>query len=213
MALSLSRPLVPALLAAGLATLPAMASAQSVALSFGAALTSNYVDDGVSLSNNNPALQAYIEGEFSGFYLGLFATTVRDGTDDYEVDIHAGYRADVNEVLSFDVGVARYMLNNSGGSNEITAALGIAATPQLGFELFAGHDPQARNTRTRLTGAWDFGNGLSVSASVGANQANANTFWNFGATYALSETFSVDLRYHDTSTTGPLAVLTLSLDF
>ncbi|MCC6006380.1 MAG: hypothetical protein JJU40_01735 [Rhodobacteraceae bacterium] len=200
-------------LAAGLAAAPALASAQGVALSFGAALTSSYVADGVTLSNNNPALQAYAEGAVNGFYAGIWASTVRDGTDDYEVDLYAGYRNEINDVLSYDVGVVRYLLNNSGGANEVLFTLGIAAAPRLGLEVFAGYDPGARNTRTRLTASWNFNDNLSLSASVGANQANANTFWNVGASYALTGNFSVDLRHHDTSTTGPLTVLTLSMDF
>lgn len=205
--------IAPLLASASLALAPFAASAQGVSLSFGAALTSNYVSDGVSLSNNNPAFQPYVEADLGGFYLGIWASTVRDGTDDYEIDLYAGYRTELPGGVSVDLGAARYFLNNSGASNEILLTVGVPVVPSVGLELFAGYDPGAGNARGSISASYAFNDNLGLSAAFGRNQANVNTFWNVGATYALSDNFSIDLRHHDTSNTGPLTVLTLSLDF
>jgi uncharacterized protein (TIGR02001 family) len=59
------------------------AGAQEFALNYGVAVTSNYISDGVTQSNDNPALQGYVEGSYGLFYGGVWASTV-DFADDPE---------------------------------------------------------------------------------------------------------------------------------
>jgi len=197
----------------GAALLPATAAAQSFTLSYGVALTSRYVSDGVSLSGNNAALQGYIDLEASGFYVNLWASTVNDGVDNTEVDLAVGYRNELPGGFSYDVGYVRYFLNNSGASGELLLTFGVPIGEKFALELFMGHDFGANNTRGRLTGSYAFDDRWTLSASYGYNQANANNFYDVGVSYSFTENFSADLRYHDTTNTPGLFVLTLAVDF
>ena len=47
------------------------AGAQEFALNYGVALTSNYIDNGTTQSDDKPALQGYNEGSYGLFYGGL----------------------------------------------------------------------------------------------------------------------------------------------
>jgi len=97
-------------------TLAAPALAEGLSFSAGIALTSNYMSRGVTQSMNRPALQFYGEFESSGFYGGVWGSTVDFGPadpDNMEIDLYAGYRFSVGEV-SVDVGYARYMYDSSG---------------------------------------------------------------------------------------------------
>ncbi|MFI3246183.1 MAG: TorF family putative porin [Ferrimonas sp.] len=105
------------------ALLACSANAASVELasglnaSFNAALVSNYIFRGVTLSNDKFAVQAGADLEHdSGVYAGVWASTYKDGSaDEVEVDWWAGYAFEINEHLALDVGVTRYYYADVGG--------------------------------------------------------------------------------------------------
>ena len=45
-------------------------------LSYGAAVTSNYIDKGTAQSDGKPAVQGYVEGAYGIFYGGVWSSTV-----------------------------------------------------------------------------------------------------------------------------------------
>jgi len=73
-------------------------------------LTSNYVTNGISQTDNNPALQGGLDYEHqSGFYVGAWASNVDLG---YEADVYVGYMKAVDN-LGFDVGYTSFNYTDS----------------------------------------------------------------------------------------------------
>lgn len=71
-------------------------------------LTSNYIWRGVSLSNDNAAIQGGLDYNWdAGFYVGTWVSNLFDGQ--YEIDVYGGYAFDVG-ATSFDLGVITYQL-------------------------------------------------------------------------------------------------------
>jgi uncharacterized protein (TIGR02001 family) len=59
------------------------------------ALSTNYVDRGISLSGNDPSISGGFEWFYRGFYLGVWAATIESvETENLEVDYYAGYAGD-----------------------------------------------------------------------------------------------------------------------
>jgi len=119
----------PALLlaAAGLAALPGHAIAQ-VEASGEAALVSDYRYRGVSLSGDRPALQASIEAESGGLYVGAFGSWAQGGQKSArtELDGMLGYRRALGQRLTVDAGLAWYHYPGAPDCDygEATLALG-----------------------------------------------------------------------------------------
>lgn len=114
------------LAAAGLVV--ALPAAAQVDLSGEAEIVSDYRYRGLSLSSGNPALQASVEAEVAGFYLGGFGSWVPHGggAAGLELDATAGYRVALDARLTLDSGVAYYHYPRARDCDyaEASAALG-----------------------------------------------------------------------------------------
>lgn len=203
-----------ALVAATTLALPATVAAQD--LSWGATLTSDYMSDGVTNSDNKPALQGYVELESGGFYGGIWASTVRfpDNRDRLEVDLYLGFRNTVG-ALSYDIGYTRYFYNRSGDCcGEFI--LGLEADMSQGLSLDARfkYDPDEDTLNSRFGGAVALNDQIEISGGFGRLQRSHN-YWDLGGTYALTDQVGVDLRYHDSNLAGEKsrAVLSVSFDY
>lgn len=78
-------------------------------------LTSNYLFNGITLTNHDPALQASLDwSDGSGWYAGLWASNVKfaQGTD-VEFDGSVGYWHQLTPDWLIDVGVAQYTYHGS----------------------------------------------------------------------------------------------------
>lgn len=115
-------------------------------------LASDYLFNGVSQTDEDPALQGSIDwaGE-SGWYAGTWASNVDfgDGTD-IEWDFYAGYWQDLGNDMSLDLGIAQYTYHGTGASSdgnyaEVYATFALKATELKGwyawdyFGTDAGH--------------------------------------------------------------------------
>ncbi|WP_201157903.1 TorF family putative porin [Rhodobaculum claviforme] len=206
------RPVAPTAAALALALLPLSANAQDVTLSFGAALSTDYLVSGQSQTGGRPAFQPYVEVGLGGFYAGVWASNVRLDRDRTEVDLYAGFRNSVG-ALSYDVGYARYFYNRSGNCcGEVLLSLGYAAPYGMTFLGDAAYDPSAEILTASAGAEYVFPAGWSVSAEVGRVEKSRN-FWNVGVGMALNEITSLDLRVHDTNISSALVVGTVSFDF
>lgn len=105
------RTLLPVILACGI--LPSVTFAQEVEFSFGALIASDYISDGESLSGDKPVLQGYVELQYGRVYVGVWASTLDDGTDTAEADITIGYRQSIGDV-DIDINYARTIYDKSG---------------------------------------------------------------------------------------------------
>jgi uncharacterized protein (TIGR02001 family) len=164
-------------------------------LSFGATLTTDYISRGASLSAGGAALQPYVEYGINGFYAGLWASNISSGADTLEVDAFVGYRWDAGGA-TIDLGYARYFYNVTGDQGGELYVLGDSHVGQFGVNggIYLTFPNTIAFADAHVGVTYEVAERLSVSATVGT--APAGTYANAGATFAVSENFSVDARYH-----------------
>lgn len=84
-------------------------------------LTSDYMFNGVSNTDNGPALQASLDySNANGFYAGTWATNVDfGGSDDTNIewDVYAGQYFQLNDKIGLDVGIAYYTYHGDSASD------------------------------------------------------------------------------------------------
>ncbi|GIU09054.1 TorF family putative porin [Shewanella morhuae] len=134
--------------AAGLLLIPAAANAQ---LSATIKATSDYTFNGVSQTDNGPALQGSLDYGFdSGWYVGSFASNVDFGGDDdtwLELDAYAGKVYQLSERLNLDIGLAYYTYHGDSFSDDYNY-------PELYSKL--GYDTSLGHSEAKLTYTWDY---------------------------------------------------------
>ena len=183
-------------------------------LSFNATLTTDYVFRGVSVSDENPAVQLGIDVDTaSGIYFGAWASTADIATQtrrrDTEVDYYLGYAHTIDNNWNVAVAFSRYTYPGSTGNinynyNEASIVAGYRDTFWLEFDytnsLF-GHDAAAQNVEVLMVQPW-----LSdYSVSLGLGYFDVSEFadsgywhWQAGASRSWGPV-TLDLRYFDTS--------------
>ena len=103
-----------ALSCAGLST--AANAATSITLS----ANNDYLFNGVSQTNKNPALQLGIDWQHaSGFYLGVWGSNVDIDGSDIEADASAGFSGQLNAALNYDIGLGQYTYHGNSNSHEL----------------------------------------------------------------------------------------------
>jgi uncharacterized protein (TIGR02001 family) len=194
---------------------PGAVAAQQLTFSGGASLKSEYVASGLKQSDG-PALQAYIEGEVSGFYFGAWMSNtdlaITGGRS--EIDLYFGYRNEVGK-FSYDIGYARYFYQNprSNCCGEVIVNLGYAVTDALSMGVRVAHDPAAKVTNTSLNAGYALTDKFALDATYGKINKGGRTYWSVGGSYAINDNFGIGLAYHDTSISQGLAVLSLDYSF
>ncbi|MGR3714012.1 MAG: TorF family putative porin [Shimia sp.] len=179
------------------------ASAQDWTWSYGADMTSNYIWAGQTQSDGGFAFQPWVTLENNGFYVTFWGSTVDYGAgdpDNWELDLYAGYYGDINENLSYDVGLARYAYDSSYYANsEVYGSLTYAFDNSIALTGYVAYDWENENTQYYVKAAYDINDKISVSARYGeAESADTDYFWDIGGSYAFNDTISMDLRYHGT---------------
>lgn len=84
-------------------------------------LTSNYIWRGVSLTNDEAAVQGGLDYTINkNFYAGTWTSNVKNGnTGDYELDIYAGYTNKFGK-YDFDAGIITYQYPGKAGIRDFT---------------------------------------------------------------------------------------------
>jgi uncharacterized protein (TIGR02001 family) len=134
-------------LAALIAALAAPAAAADWSGEVG--LVSDYRFRGVSLSQGRPVMQADLEIEHgSGLYADLWASTLGEGDPGWaEVDVTAGYAADLGEHIGIDVSAMYYAYPSAPHDNYAEATAKLTATGgDFTAELGASYAPAQRGT-------------------------------------------------------------------
>ncbi|MGO4907545.1 TorF family putative porin [Pseudorhodobacter sp. W20_MBD10_FR17] len=188
------------------------AAAQSVEITGGLALTSNYVSGGHSLSDDKPAIQGYVEGSASGVYAGVWMSSLNDGTDNTETDLSLGYRNELANGLSYDLGYTRYLYNTSGnccGEFALGMTYALSDAASAGGQI--SYDPSSKIKTLELSGEYAMNDTFSLSGALGHEQWGA-TYADAGVTYSLNEKSTMDLRYHDASDDKGRLVLGIAFD-
>lgn len=179
-------------------------------VSFNIAATSDYVFRGVSQSDEDPAISGGVDVTKGLVYGGLWASTVDFGDDtSAEYDIYAGFTPTLGEV-SLDLGAIYYgYVDAPSGSEydywEFKAAAEVPVGPAaLGVAFyyspeFFGETGSA--LYSELSGSYSPTDAVSIGGGLGYQEiddADNYTTWNLGVSYAFTENFAGDLRYHGT---------------
>jgi uncharacterized protein (TIGR02001 family) len=113
------------------AVVPAAAFAEG-GLSFNLGAVSLYKSSGIdqdsrAMKSLRPAIQGGVDYEIgNGLYLGNWNSTGKFGGADLEVDLYGGYRGELVQGVSYDLGFASYIYPSSGGGwngNELYGSL------------------------------------------------------------------------------------------
>jgi uncharacterized protein (TIGR02001 family) len=108
--------------ALALTALPTVSFAEGSALTFNAAVTSDYRYRGISQSRLKPAVSAGVDYAIpGGFYVGAWASSIKwikdtgeifgvgTGNSKVEVDLYGGYKGEISKDFTYDVGVLTYV--------------------------------------------------------------------------------------------------------
>lgn len=193
------------------------AALPGLAIYGGLALTSNYVSDGVTQTEDGPALQGYLELEASGFYAGLWSSNVSfEGLDDsVEVDLYLGYRGETPGGLAYDLGYYRYYYNDTGDCcGEAIAVLSGQATDRLALEGQLTYDPEFGDWSAEVSPEFAISDAWNASGTLGYKHSLDGAYGDLGVTYSLNDTANLDFRYADAEGQGNDGIffVTLSLD-
>lgn len=192
------------------------AGAANAEVSANVALTTDYVFRGVSLSDNNAAIQGGADWNNEQFYVGTWASSLSDGM---ELDVYAGFTPTTGPI-TWDFGIIGYFYPGADDDGaEFDYFEGVASgTFELNDQISLGgglwYSPEnygdtGEATYFEVNGSFSVSDALSFDAAYGnqtiedpdggpggAEEDDYNT-WNIGGTYAIHG-FSLDLRYHDT---------------
>jgi len=137
-----------AIATSGLLTLSVCANAE---VSSTVNLASDYTFNGVSQTDNSPALQASIDyAADSGFYLGTWASNVDFGSGEdtnIEWDVYAGQYFQLNESIGLDVGIAYYTYHGDSASDTY-------AYPETYAKL--GYNSSLGDSEVNFWYSWDY---------------------------------------------------------
>jgi len=180
-------------------------------------VTSDYVFRGISQTNENQALQAAVDLTCGRFYLGVFGSSIFNGSDGTtEFDIYGGYRTKTGPV-NWDLGFIYYTYPGTPTNfNADFLELKVAASGEvwkggtLSGTVF--YSPEYTfDSGTVWTVEGTFSQVLpkvaiftpTFSATIGSLSFEDSyfpdyTYWNVGLTLGFREKWSLDLRYSDT---------------
>ena len=212
--------MIKRLVAAGLVLAAGPAAAQGAPeLSYGLAVTSNYIFRGSTQSNDNPALQGYVEGAYGIVYAGVWASTVDIDDDSVEFDLYAGVRPSFGD-FELDVGYVRYLYDDTGDCcGELALGVGypMADLGELGAKVW--YDPVADTTWTEAAVSVgivaEFEAGGTIGTDFGTLELGEDdkVAWDLGLSRGLGEFANVDLRYYDSNYDPGRLVLSIGADF
>lgn len=201
------------LAAAGFAGSAGVGFAQELQVSAGVDAVSNYVSNGVTQSDGQPAIQPYLELSLDGFYAGTWASTVDFGnSDNWEIDLYLGYRKTFDNNLFVDIGYARYFYDNSGDCcGELTLTAAYPLHRKVGIKGYVAYDPEAKNWNRKATLAYEVNEQLGLAATYGYSDFFAHAYWEAGASLALNQYLSASATYHGSGSGDEGIVVALSL--
>lgn len=192
------------------------ARAQDLTVYGGITATTNYVFRSVTFSDDQPAIQPYIEAEINGFYAGIWASNADFGpgtTDDFEVDYYLGYRGETPGGFSYDINYARFTFDDTGNCcGELNLNLGLSVTDTIGLSTAFAYDPDAETLASGLGASYAITDALSISGTFGHDEVFSHNYWDVGVNYGLNEKAALDVRYFDTSSGDSIVALALSYD-
>lgn len=183
----------------------------SPTVTFNVAATTNYEFRGVSQTDNKAALQGGADASYGIFYAGAWASNVKFAGDqaDTEIDTYAGIKPTLGAV-SLDIGAIHYgYLGEAPGVQDDYWEFKAAASKgfdkaSVGVAVYYSPDFFAKTDDAvyyEVNASYAATPKLSFSGALGrqdVSYAGDYTTWNLGATYAITDHASIDVRYWDT---------------
>lgn len=202
-------------ISATLGLLMSLSYSATAATSLTIAAFNDYLFNGVSQTNKDPALQLGLDWRNNtGFYIGAWGSNVDfDGTD-IEADASAGYTHAISRDLSYDVGLSQYTYHGNSHSHEANYAEAHAVLNYKNTSLTAWYAWDYFGTGARhyiiklahtiaLTDNTSLDLAVDRSASLDTNKwawdgDNAYVHWQVGGNYLLRG-FQLSLALHGTT--------------
>lgn len=184
------------------------AYAQEVDFSVNVGVASDYVFRGASQTDEGPQIFGGADLSSGIFYAGVWASNVDFGDEtDAEIDLYAGIKPVVGPV-TLDLAAIYYgYLNEPSGAEyaywELKAAGSFEAGPAtLGAAFY--YSPEffgetGKALYSEVNAAFSPADKWTVNGALGyqdVDEAASYTTWNVGVSYAFTDNFSGDLRYH-----------------
>jgi uncharacterized protein (TIGR02001 family) len=179
-------------------------------VAFGAAATTDYISRGITQTEHDPAIQGYFEIDSGILYAGAWASNVKFGDTDAEVDLSAGIRPEAGP-FSFDFGYVHYVYPGDIAPDygELYAQVDYAPNDTLTFGgkvYFAPDYSQLGGSAVYSEGSVEIAlpADFAFSAALGYQAFDSSVglpdylTWNAGLSWTWKDTFKVDLRYSDT---------------
>lgn len=194
-----------------------LSSDSEISFSYGVTLTTNYISKGLTQTDNDPAVQPYLEIGYGIGYFGLWASNASfDGVEDTELDVSIGIRPEYG-AMSFDFGFVQYFYQDDPADygelylfGKYTPSEDWAVKLQYYREVYANKDwLYLGGSYSRLP--W----GLTLSGGIGSD-FGSNDFSedsvaaDIGVTGQLGDNVSYDLRAHDSSIEGARFIASIS---
>lgn len=178
-----------------------------------AAVSTDFVSRGISMSDGDPAVSLGVDVSQGLFYVGGWAGNASfagDADTKAEIDLYVGVRPSFGG-FDWDFSLAHYVFAGqpSGADYDFSEVRAMASRQvgpvAVGALLYWSPDffgvEEKQGTYMELNGAIQPIERLKVSAAVACQQvssdADYNT-WNLGATWGMTPNLSLDVRYYDT---------------
>jgi uncharacterized protein (TIGR02001 family) len=198
-------------------TAPQTASPSPFDVKFSAALMSNNIFRGYTLSDNLPSASGTVEATYSILFASLNGASVQiPDLSHFQLTDTIGLRPTFGK-LTVETGLAYYSYPGSAEDlsyAEVYFAPSYAVTPKLtlGAGIYYGpnyYRSGAWENYNAVSGKYDLGHGLSVSAELGRQSFGTTTdtppvklpdyiYGNIGGTYVY-KSLSFDVRFHGTT--------------
>lgn len=163
-------------------------------ISYNVALTNEYRYRGLAQSRFDPALQGGIDYVHapSGFYVGTWMSTIKwiedsGGSGNLEVDLYAGKRGQLSELISYDVGGLFYGYPSNGlptnaNTFELYGQLGIGPAyvkySHATSNLFGVADSK-RSGYLDIGANVDLGEGVVLNLHAGRQRVKNSSAWSY----------------------------------
>ena len=154
------------------------------------ALTTDYTWRGFSQNSENPSIQGGFDYANGAFYVGTWAAIVDFGGANMELDLYGGFAGDLDNGLSYDVGVIGYLYPDTDDLDfvEIYGGLSYEFASGLGLGGMLYIDPDNETTYLDTSASYGFTDAFSADVTVGKYLDGFDEYVN----YSLGGTLSVE---------------------
>lgn len=202
-----------------LAILPAAANAEGVNLSGGVALASSYDLTTSSSTQADYPLSFYMQLEKKDFYGKLWLGTLPSSlsSDEFEIAFTLGWSTHFNNGVGLDLSYTESFMevykDRVYDSADLVAVLSYGMTDGLVGSFEVGYDLENEKTYAELGLDFALNDRWSLQGLSGTESSDGFNYYEFGATYAVSDKVAFNILYEGDETSGNNGLLTFTLSY